>query len=413
MNRPAAGRSASRHPHIPVHIAVIIPCYNVARHLEQVVASVPESVRTIVVVDDSSTDSTAAVIAALADPRVVRVKHTANQGVGGAMLTGYQAALERGAEICVKMDGDGQMAAEYLPHLVAPLLKRVADYSKGNRFRDLEALGRMPRTRLVGNGLLSFLTKLVSGYWSILDPTNGYTAIHAPVLRQLNLARVDRRYFFETSMLVELNIQGAVVRDVEIPARYGDEVSSLNVWSALLKFPPLLVHGFTRRFFWRYIIRDFNVLTLCVLAALPLLLFGVGFGGYHWWLSHTTGIPATAGTTILAALPIILGFQCLLTAVVLDMVYQPQRPLVRSHAALARGRGTTVRRRASNVVEEIAGRRQLRARTGDEEQDGDHQVPAESGEPAGDETNEESPERADQRARPGGRVAVEVFRQQA
>lgn len=401
------------------HVAVIIPCFNVERQVERVVASVPQTVRTLVVVDDCSTDATAAALARLSDPRVVRVAHSANQGVGGAMVSGYRAALERGAQICVKMDGDGQMAPEYLPQLLEPLLRGEADYSKGNRFRDLDALVQMPRLRLIGNGVLSFLTKLVSGYWSIFDPTNGYTAIHADVLQRLDLDRLDRRYFFETSMLIELNIQGAVVRDVEIPARYADEVSSLRVWSEVLRFPPRLLRGFARRFFWRYMIRDFNVLTLCVLAAVPLLLFGLVFGGYRWWLSSTTGVPATAGTTILAALPVILGFQCLLSAVMLDMLYQPARPLIRSlrRAGDARqsragrgGEGASVGG-PSDVVEELAGGGQLGARAGDEEHGRDRQVAAEGDEPPGDETHEEAPEGADQGAGQGDRVPVEVFRQ--
>jgi dolichol-phosphate mannosyltransferase len=201
-----------------------------------------------------------------------------------------------------------------------------ADYAKGNRFRDVEALRAMPRLRLVGNGVLSFLTKLVSGYWSIFDPTNAYTAIRGEMLRRLNFANLAKRYFFETSMLIELNIQGAVVRDVDMPARYGDETSSLRVRSVAAQFPGLLVRGLVRRFFWRYMIRDFNALTLCVLAGVPSIIFGVSFGAYHWWRSIATGVPATTGTVILATLPIILGVQFLLVAFVLDMLYQPSHP---------------------------------------------------------------------------------------
>lgn len=315
-------------------IAVVIPCYNEERHIARVVASVPAFVQTVIAVDDCSTDGTQDALAQVEDPRLLRISHVRNQGVGGAMLTGYRAALEAGADICVKIDGDGQMATEHLERLVAPLLLGEADYSKGNRFRDIEALGMMPRLRLIGNGVLSFLTKLVSGYWSIFDPTNGYTAIRRDLLGRLNLARLHQRYFFETSVLIELNIEGATIRDVEMPARYDDEQSSLNVWRTVLQFPPLLLTGLMRRFFWRYMIRDFNVLTVCVLAGVPALLFGVLFGAYHWWQSIVTGVPATAGTTILSALPIILGFQCLLTAFVLDVLYQPSNPLGRTEPAV-------------------------------------------------------------------------------
>jgi len=308
------------------HIAVVIPCFNVARHVESVVRAVPPCVQTIVAVDDASVDDTVGVLARCSDPRLVLVRQARNGGVGSAMLAGYREALTRGAEICVKVDGDGQMDLALLPALVAPLVSGSADFSKGNRFRDIDALGAMPRVRLLGNGVLSFLTKLVSGYWSIFDPTNGYTAISAATLRRMDLSRIAPRYFFETSVLIELNIQGAVVRDVEMGARYGDERSQLSVGRVAATFPFLLVRGLWRRFFWRYMIRDFTAVTVCVLAGVPALLFGLAFGGYHWWLSIASGHTASAGTVLLAALPVILGSQCLLTAFVLDIVQQPARP---------------------------------------------------------------------------------------
>lgn len=309
------------------HVAVVIPCFNVAAYIADVVSAIPDFVRTIVIVDDGSRDGTRNVVERLTDPRVVRVLHERNQGVGAAMRSGYRAALDRGADICVKMDGDGQMAAAHLPQLLEPLLAAKADYAKGNRFREVGALAVMPRSRLLGNGMLSFLTKLVSGYWSVFDPTNGYTALRAEVLRKLDLEKLNRGYFFETNMLIELNIQRAVVVDVDIPARYMGEPSSLRLGAVLVGFPPLLVRGLARRFFWRYMIHDFNVLTICVLIGVPWILFGAIFGGYHWWRSIATGVPATTGTVIIATLPIILGFQCLLVAFILDMLYQPTRPL--------------------------------------------------------------------------------------
>ncbi len=310
-----------------MHIAVVIPCFNVERHIAEVVAGIPSMVRTIVLVDDGSRDGSRGALDRIDDPRVVSVFHERNRGVGAAALTGYEAAMARGADICVKMDGDGQMAGSDLPLLVAPLLDGRADYAKGNRFWDFGALRTMPRVRLIGNGILSFLTKLVSGYWSLLDPTNGFTAIRSAVLRQLEVQRVQRRYFFETSMLIELNILGAVVCDVPLPARYADEGSSLSIVRTLLQFPALQVRGLLRRFIWRYVLRDFNVLTLCVLVGVPAVTFGVVFGGIRWWHSSTTATAATAGTVFVAALPIIIGVQCLLVALVLDMLYEPKHPL--------------------------------------------------------------------------------------
>lgn len=305
------------------HLAVVIPCYNVAQYIENVIRAVPSDVRTIVAVDDASIDGTADALSRCKDPRLVVVRQLRNGGVGSAMLAGYAKALACGADVCVKVDGDGQMDLGLLPVLVAPVVSGEADFAKGNRFWDLDALDSMPRIRLIGNGVLSLLTKLASGYWSIFDPTNGYTAISAAAVRRMALTRIAPRYFFETSVLIELNIQGAIVRDIEMPARYGDERSQLSVGHAALTFPFLLMRGLWRRFFWRYMIRDFNAVTVCVLAGMPALLFGLIFGAYHWRHSVSTGEPATAGTVLLAALPVILGFQCLLTAFVLDIVHQP------------------------------------------------------------------------------------------
>jgi glycosyltransferase involved in cell wall biosynthesis len=308
-------------------VAVVVPCYNEEAGIREVIRHVPAGVDLIVAVDDASTDATWQVLSGLDEPRLRAVRHERNRGVGGAMRSGYRRALDEGADIVVKMDGDGQMDPALLPRLIAPLIRAEADYAKGNRFNHVEALGTMPRIRLLGNGILSFLTKLASGYWSNFDPTNGYTAIRRDTLDRLDFDRLAESYFFESSMLIELNTLGAVVRDVEMAARYGEERSSLRISRVLLAFPPLLVGGLLRRFFWKYMVKDFNVLTLCVLAGVPAIVFGVTFGGYRWGLSIVTGVPATAGTTILAALPIILGVQCLLTALVLDVIYQSRRPL--------------------------------------------------------------------------------------
>lgn len=307
-----------------LRVAAVVPCYNEGPRVRRVLEAMPDLVDVIVAVDDASTDGTARTLSDHPDARLVVLRHRENRGVGGAVVAGYRKALELGADVCVKLDGDGQMDPADVPRLVEPIRRGEAEYAKGNRFFQSRQLGLMPRLRLLGNGVLSFLTKLVSGYWSVFDPTNGFTAVRSDVLRRIDLDRLHEGWFFETSMLVELSLVDARVRDVTIPARYGDEESSLRILPVLLAFPPLLLRGLSRRFFWRYMIRDFNAVTVCVLAALPALAFGVAFGGYHWWRSVATGVPATAGTTLLAALPVILGFQCLLTALVLDMLYEPK-----------------------------------------------------------------------------------------
>ena len=321
----AAAPSASAVPSQECRIAIVIPCFDVERHIAGVIRSIPARYAPIVAVDDCSRDRTASVIEALGDPRVVLVRHARNRGVGGAMKTGYDEAMKLGADVCVKMDGDGQMSADDLDALVAPLLAGVADYAKGNRFVDRRALRAMPTTRLVGNAVLSFANKAASGYWNMLDVTNGYTAITTGMLRNVVFGQLAERYFFESSMLIELNILGARVADVEMPARYGDERSSLRIGQVARTFPRLLLRGALRRFYWRYLIQDFNVVSVCVLLGVPLVLFGLVFGGAHWAHSIRTGGTASAGTVLLAALPILLGVQLLLVALVLDVLSSTTR----------------------------------------------------------------------------------------
>lgn len=318
--RRAASRGAvAREP----VVAVVIPCFRVAGQIADVVRSIPPGYGPIICVDDASPDDIAGVLDRLDDPRVVYVRHERNRGVGGAVKTGWAEALARGADVCVKMDGDGQMRGEDLDVLVAPVLDGSADAAKGNRFVDHEALRDMPTVRLVGNAMLSFAVKAVSGYWNVLDPTNGFLAVRSSVLRRLEVERLADRYFFETSLLVELNICRARVADVALPAIYGDAGSSLRVRHVVATFPAMLVRAMLRRFYWRYVIEDFGVVSVGVLLGLPMMLFGILFGGWRWADSVQSGVPATAGTVIVAALPIILGVQLLLVALVLDVLGSP------------------------------------------------------------------------------------------
>jgi glycosyltransferase involved in cell wall biosynthesis len=313
------------------HIAVVIPCFRVAKHIEAVIRSIPARYRTIICVDDHSPDDSAAIIRGVGDPRVVLVQRKENGGVGAAVKTGYAEGLRLGADILVKMDGDGQMSADDLDDLVAPLLDGTAEYAKGNRFVDVASLRRMPRVRLFGNAALSLASKVSSGYWNMLDVTNGFTAIRAETLRRLDFERLADRYFFETSVLIELNIARARVTDVEMPARYGDEQSSMKISRIITSFPGLLTRGTLRRLYWRYLIEDFGAVSVCILVGLPLILFGFLFGAWHWVASVRSGVPATAGTVFVAALPFVLGFQLLLTAVLLDVGASPggKRPRAR------------------------------------------------------------------------------------
>jgi glycosyltransferase involved in cell wall biosynthesis len=305
-------------------IAVVVPAYNEARHVAGVLRSVPEYVDHVVAVDDCSTDETRARIESSGDARVVSLRTPENQGVGGATMLGYGKALELGCDVVVKMDADGQMSPEHLHLLLDAIIEQGYDYAKGNRFLAGESLARMPRHRLFGNVVLTFVNKLASGYWHVFDPQNGYTAISADALRRLDLRSIHRRYFFENDMLIALNFHNARVRDVPTPARYGDERSGLNPFHAGVTFPLLFIPRFWRRIYQKYVLRDFSPIALFLFAGLLLFAWGVAFGAYHWVLSVLTEHVATTGTVMLSVLPLILGFQLILQALILDIQETPK-----------------------------------------------------------------------------------------
>jgi hypothetical protein len=243
------------------------------------------------------------------------------------MITGYEAALQSDAEVIVKMDGDGQMDARFLARLIAPLLTGKADFAKGNRFFDLRALRSMPLTRRIGNFGLTLLTKATSGFWHLSDPTNGYFALRRGALGLVNFHLLDLRYFFEISLLVQLNVVRAVAIDVPIPAIYADENSSLNPMRALFSFPIKLLGGFIHRIWWRYFIYDINIVSVFLVAGLIMFLGGGAFGAYRWSANVEAGSNQSAGTVALAMMPMILGFQMLLQAMVLDVMDKPAAPV--------------------------------------------------------------------------------------
>jgi glycosyltransferase involved in cell wall biosynthesis len=247
--------------------------------------------------------------------------------VGGAVVTGYAAALAEGADIVVKVDGDGQMDPAFIPVLVRTIVAGQADYTKGNRFYDFESLRSMPRVRLFGNAVLSLVNKVASGYWDVMDPTNGYTAIHRAALAALPLDKLDRGYFFESDMLFRLYTIRAVVRDIPMEARYGDENSSLRVGRVAAVFPAKYLGAAIKRLFYAYFLRDFNAGTMQLVLGLLIGGAGTVFGVAKWLESVTTGVPATSGSVMLAALPVLVGIQLLLAALHYDIVNIPRDPL--------------------------------------------------------------------------------------
>lgn len=310
-------------------VAVVIPAYRVAQEILSVLEAIPDFVQWVIVVNDCSPDTTALIVEKQMkkDPRIILVSHEKNQGVGGAMRSGYKKALELEADIVVKVDGDGQMFPSDIAKLIAPLIHGKADFTKGNRFRNFNALNKMPLLRRLGNIGLSFLVKAATGYWTCFDPTNGFLAMRTDVLRNINLEELNKGYFFEISQLGTIYLAGAAVVDVPLPARYANETSSLNIQKVLFEFPPLLLKMFARRILLRHFVFDFSMFGIYLLTGLPLILFGLIFGINRWMHYSHLGVPAPTGTVMLPTLALIIGLQLLLSAINLDQLSVPYEPI--------------------------------------------------------------------------------------
>lgn len=307
-------------------IAVVIPAYRVKHKIVGVINAIPEYVDFIIVIDDKCPDESGKHLAQnTQDKRLIIHYHKENKGVGGAMKTGFQEALKTSADIIIKIDGDGQMDTAFIPSLIQPLIDNTADFTKGNRFHNPRYIQQMPFIRLFGNSCLSLINKFVTGYWSIMDPTNGYIAIGRESLLEIELEKLSNRYFFESDLLFRLSLQSAVVKDIPMPSKYDDETSSLNITKVIFTFIPKYISRYFKRITYLYFIRDFNAGTIQLFFGLILFLFGLVFGSYHWITSIVEQKTASAGTIMLAALPIILGFQLLLGFLLYDINNQPKK----------------------------------------------------------------------------------------
>ncbi len=308
-------------------VAVVIPAYRVKKHVLDVIQAIGPEVEKIYVVDDCCPEESGEfVLQQSNDARVSVVKNEKNQGVGGAVMSGYRAAIADGMDIVVKVDGDGQMDPALISQFVQPIVAGEADYTKGNRFYNLDNILTMPKIRLFGNAVLSLMTKVSSGYWNIFDPTNGYTAIHADVIKKLPLHKISNRYFFESDILFRLNTLRAVVVDIPMDAKYEDEVSNLKIKKIIGDFLFKHSRNFLKRIFYNYYLRDMSLASLELPIGIIMFFYGVINGGYHWIMAEQTGIPSTSGTVMLAALPIILGLQLILAFVGHDVSNVPKRP---------------------------------------------------------------------------------------
>jgi glycosyltransferase involved in cell wall biosynthesis len=321
----------------PGHIAVVIPCYRVQGKVVEVIARIGPEVAAVYVVDDGCPERTGDLVErSVQDPRVHVIRHGENRGVGAATLTGMQAAADAGASILVKLDGDGQMDPAFIPRLIAPIMRGQADYAKGNRFFAPETLQHMPTVRMIGNGILSFLTKISSGYWTIFDPTNGFIALHTAVFHLLPASKIASGFFFESDLLFRLSTIRALPVDIPLQAIYDDERSNLRIRRVIFPFIWYLTRNFTKRIAYTYFLRDFSIGSIYLLAGLPIFLFGIIFGSIEWIAHVRAGVAATAGTVMVGALPVIVGFQLLLAFLAYDVAMVPRTAI---HPFLADGNG--------------------------------------------------------------------------
>jgi glycosyltransferase involved in cell wall biosynthesis len=306
----------------------VVPAYKEQAHVGTVIETMPELVDRVVVVDDASPDATAEVARAAADraggERTEVISLPVNQGVGGAIIAGHRRMIELGMDVSVVMAGDAQMNPDYLPKLLDPIAEDGYGFTKANRFYSSSSFEGMPKHRIFGNMILTILTKAASGYWNLVDPQNGYTACTTEVLRRLPLAKVHHRYDFENDLLIWLNIADIRAKDVNIPAVYGSEKSTMNLARVAPRILATLFTGGWRRMWRKYILWSFSPIALLLLAGLALTVFGVVVGTWATIWSLTTGVSASTGTWLLGVAPTIVGIQLLVQGLVLDIQATPK-----------------------------------------------------------------------------------------
>jgi glycosyltransferase involved in cell wall biosynthesis len=305
-------------------VGVIVPAYNEAKLIGRVVETMPDYIDKIIVVDDASRDSTCEVVRSYKSSvgdRLILIEHEKNQGVGGAIASGYKWARDNELEISAVMAGDAQMDPGDLPELLDPVLDGKTDYAKGNRLFSGEAWKIIPKWRYFGNAALSLLTKVASGYWHVADSQSGYTATTLEVLKTLDLDGIYKGYGVPNDLLVKLNIYGFRVKDVPITPIYGiGEESGIRISRAVFTFSFLLL----KLFFWRmrekYIIRDFHPLIFFYSLGLTLFPAGLLLGLYLF--SHRLFLgPVSATSALFATFLFVFGLQSLFFAMWFDMEY--------------------------------------------------------------------------------------------
>lgn len=304
-------------------IAVIVPAYNEEKLIGKVLKTIPAFVDHIVVIDDASSDRTGEIVKTHQqdDQRIVSIRHPQNEGVGGAIVTGYKWARDHEIDISVVMAGDAQMDPKDLPGLLDPVAEEKVDYSKGNRLFTGKAWRVIPKTRYLGNALLSFLTKIASGYWHVADSQSGYAAISLEALKTIDLDSIYKRYGMPNDLLVKLNVYNFRVQDVPVAPVYGiGERSGIKIYKVVFTLSFLLMKLFLWRLKEKYVIRDFHPLVLFYLMGFVLTPIGTGFGFYLLMYRIFVG-PVAATSALFSAFFTISGLQSLFFAMWFDMEY--------------------------------------------------------------------------------------------
>jgi glycosyltransferase involved in cell wall biosynthesis len=306
------------------HVGVVVPAHNEEKLIGRVLETMPPFVDYIVVVDDASQDHTAEIVESYRGrihAELELIRHPVNQGVGGAVISGYRRAIALGLDVMAVMAGDAQMAPAELASVIEPVIRGEADYVKGNRLFTGEAWEKMPRYRYFGNNILSLWTKIASGYWHIADAQGGYTAVSLRALKMLPLDKISRGYEFENSMLIHLNVFNLPVVNVPVSPVYGiGEKSGIRLWQVIPSMSWYLLKGFLWRLREKYMIRDFHPLLLFYMVGLSLCAIGLPLGLYLVVYRLLVGT-ASATSALLAALLFLSGMQLLLFALWLDTEY--------------------------------------------------------------------------------------------
>ncbi|MDB9811995.1 glycosyltransferase family 2 protein [bacterium] len=312
-------------------IAVVIPAFRVKREIVNVFDTIPDFIDKIYVVDDACPESSGVHLSEkVKSDKLKIIFHKKNTGVGGAVKTGFRHALDDECDIIIKLDGDGQMDPEILVDFLDPIREKLCDYAKGNRFNSLNSFKEMPKLRIFGNLILSFITKFSSGYYNVNDPTNGYFAINSNVLKILEIDALENRYFFESDLLFQLNLVDACILDVPMNAKYGSEISNLKILPNIFVFLAKNLRNLCKRITIKYFLQDFNMGSVYILFGCALSILGSLFGLWSWTETIIQGTPRTSGTVALAMLPLIVGFQLNLSFINFDLGRQYKEPLCRT-----------------------------------------------------------------------------------